>query len=137
MALVQVDDVDAEPPQARVTCLSHILGPPADPPDSRVVGAHDPELRRKDDLVAAAVQPFAEKELVRTDAVHVGRVQERDPEVDRAMDRPDRFSLVRCPVELGHAHAAEPDRRDDEAVRAELALLHALRLHRPGRSDSA
>src|SRR5439155_25458530 len=52
--VIEVDVVDAEPAERAIAGLLHVLGPPADRPLHRVLGvAHDPELRRERDLVAA------------------------------------------------------------------------------------
>ena len=54
----------------------------------------------------------ADQLLVGERAVDVGGVEERDAELERAVDRRDRLVVVARAVELGHAHAAEADGRD-------------------------
>ena len=78
-----------------------------------------PELRREDDLVAAAGDRAADELLVRVRAVDLRRVDEGDAELDRAVDRADRLRVVaaRTCVERGHAHAAEPELRDVELAK--------------------
>src|SRR5207253_916720 len=61
--------------------------------------------------------------LVAADAVHVGGVEHRDAELERAMDGLDRLLVVAAAVEIGHAHAAQTDRGDLEPG-TQLSLLH-------------
>ena len=75
---------------------------------------------------AAAPQGAADELLVRVRAVDVGGVEHRDAEVERPVDRGDRLRLVAGAVEVGHAHAAEADRPDLEALGAEPARLHGV-----------
>ena len=56
--------------------------------------AHEPELRREHDLVAAAGDRPADQLLVGERAVHVGGVEEGDAELERAVDRRDRLGVV-------------------------------------------
>ena len=120
MALVQVDHVDAEPLEARIARPADVVGAPVEGPYGRIVGPDDAELRRDDGLVAPARERPADELLVRPAPVHVGRVEQGHAELESAVNRPDRLGFVRTSVELGHPHAAEPDRRDG-----------------PGRCDSA
>ena len=50
--LVEVDRLDAEPPQARLAGLADVLGAAVEPGDP-LAGTDDAELRREHDLVAA------------------------------------------------------------------------------------
>ena len=84
--------------------------------------AHDAELGGDDDPVAPALDRLADEDLVGVRAVDVGRVEERDPEIERAVDRRDAFGLVGRAVELGHAHAAEAEGGHGE--RAEMTRVH-------------
>ena len=55
MLVVEIDRVDAEPPEARVACLRHVLGLAVDA--GRPVGLSEiAELGREDDLVAAPLE---------------------------------------------------------------------------------
>ncbi len=67
---------------------------------------------------------LADELLVRAAAVHVGRVEEVDAELEGAVDRRDRLALVGRPVELRHPHAAEAEGRDLELLRAKFASVH-------------
>ena len=70
------------------------------------------EFRRELDFIPAAVNGPADERLVATFAVRVRRVEKCHAEVERAMDSPNRFSVVRRAVALGHPHAAEADGRN-------------------------
>ena len=71
--------------------------------------AVDAELRRELHLVAAAGDRPADQHLVVPGAVDVGGVEERDAELERAVDRGDRLVPVAVAVALAHPHAAEPE----------------------------
>ena len=106
--VVEVDVVDAEPRQRAVAGLAHVLGPAVDGALGRVVGvAHDAELGGDDRLVAAPGQRLADEHLVGVRPVHVGGVEEGDPELEGPVDGGGRLGVVRRPVEVGHPHAAE------------------------------
>ena len=60
--------------------------------------------------------------LVGVRAVDVGRVEQGDAEVERAVDGGDRLVVVARAVELRHAHAAEADGGDRQALAAESAF---------------
>ena len=123
MLVVEVDGVDAEALQAGLAAGAHVLGLAADPAPERVVGiADDAELGGDDDAVAPALDRLADEDLVGVRTVDVGRVEERDPEIERAVDRGDAFGLVGRAVELGHAHAAEAEGGHGE--RAEMTRVH-------------
>ena len=125
--VVEVDVVDPEAPQRRVAGRPHVVRAAVDAAHARVVGvAHDAELGGQHHLVAAVGDRPPDQLLVGARAVHVGGVEQRDPEVERAVDRRDRLGLVGAAVELRHAHAAQALRRYGQALRAERALLHGL-----------
>ena len=107
MLVVKVDRVNAEPLERRVAGRVDVLGL-AVSAEPRAVGCADvAELRREHDLVAPARYRLADELLVRADAVHVCRIEERHADLERSVDRRDRLSLIRGTVELGHPHAAE------------------------------
>ena len=83
-----------------------------------------PNLVAIDDAVAATLDRLADQDLVGVGAVDVGGVEERDAEVEGAVDRRDPFGLVGRAVELGHAHAAEAEGGHGEG--AEIAGLHGV-----------
>ena len=82
------------------------------------VGDH-PELCRQDHFGSAPRDRASDELLVRVGAVDLGRVDQGDPEVEGAVDRADRLSVVdaRSRVVGRHAHAAEAEPRDLQAVK--------------------
>jgi hypothetical protein len=126
--VVQVDRLDPQPLQARLTGLTHVCGRAVDAEEFAVRSTDVSELRREHDGFAAIRDRFADQLFVRPGPVHIGRIEKRDPEIDRTVDRSDRFRLVAVAVEFRHAHAAEAERRDDEAAATEFTLFHASSL---------
>jgi hypothetical protein len=123
--VVEVDVVDAQPPQRALAGLAQVLGLAADAALGGIVGiAHDGELRGQEDRLAAAGDGAPDQLLVLAEAVHVGRVEERDAQLQRAVDGTDGFGVVGGAVELGHAHAAEPHFAHQRTVATKSALLH-------------
>ena len=118
--VVEVDDVEPGAPQARVAGRADIVGSAVDALEAAVLAAHVAELGRDHDPLAPLAHDAADQLLVRADAVHVGGVEEGDAEIERAVDRGDRLRLVAAAVEIGHAHAAEAEGGDFEALLAEL-----------------
>ena len=78
-----------------------------------------PNLVASTHLVAPVGDRAADELLVVAVPVRVGGVEHRHAELEGAVDGGDRLRLVGCAVELGHAHAAEPFGRADQALRAE------------------
>ena len=128
--VVEVDVIEAEPSQRGFARLPYVLGV-ATHLARAVVVADVAELRREHDLVPPVADRFAHELLVRTAAVHVGRVEEVDAELERSVDRRDRLALVGRSVELRHPHAAEAESGDLESLCAELASVHASTLPAP------
>ena len=108
--------------QATGTYSGLLLMPPRSPSGPRTL----PNLVAMIDLVALALDALREQLLVLAGAVGVGGVEQVDAELDGAVDGRDGFDIVRHAVFTAHAGAAKPDRRHDEALRAELSLLHHL-----------
>ena len=108
--VVDVDVVGADPLERCVAGRQHVLAVPADAKPFPLFVADVAELGREHDLVAPALDRPADESLVGERAVDVGRVEEVDAELERALDRRDRLGLVRRSVELGHSHAAEAER---------------------------
>ena len=124
--VIEVDHVDAEPLQARLAGDRHVVRLAVDAAALAVRAAHVAELRRDDHLVALALDALADQLLVLAGAVGVGRVEQVEAELDGAVHGLDQFDVVRHAVVAAHAGAAEPDGRNDEALRAEFSLLHHL-----------
>src|SRR5207247_613824 len=105
--------------------LANVRGASVDAANALVHGiARDATFGREHDLVTAIADRTPDQLFIDVRTVHVGGVEEVDADLDRAVDRRDRFVIVARPVELGHAHAAEPDRRDLKTILAEYASLH-------------
>jgi hypothetical protein len=121
--IIEIDDVETEPAQARLAALPHVVRPAVHAEEAAVGAAHVAELRRNDDVGAAAGERAPYELLVGADAIDVGRIEKVDAEVERATDRRDRLGLVAAAVEIGHSHAAETERRHLEP-RTELPLVH-------------
>src|SRR5919199_1116388 len=82
------------------------------------------ELGGEDDLVAPALNSLSDELLVGERTVHIRRIEEGHAELYRPVDRGDRLSLVRGSVELAHPHAPEAQRRDDESLASQVAMIH-------------
>ena len=94
--VVEVDVVDAQAPQRRVARVHHVLGAAVDAARRGVLGvADDPELGGQHHLVAPVGDRLADELLVGVRPVHVGGVEQRDPELERAVDRGDRLARRR------------------------------------------
>ena len=121
--VVEVDDLDPEPLQARLAGPGDIGGAAVDP-----VGAAGPacltEFGGDHNAITAALQRAAEQLFVLPPAIHVRAVEMVDPEFDRAMDQPHSGRVVADAVDARQRHAAEADRRD---LRSRFAELPALR----------
>ena len=86
------------------------------------------ELDAEEHVVAPPVaQGARDQQLVPARAVEVAGVEQGDAGIDRGVDGRDGLALVRRPVEVGHAHASQPDGRGRRARRPEPSRLH-LRL---------
>src|SRR5205823_5609147 len=107
------------------TARRSVSGPTSESPMKRTFpaltsSAHAPPANGPPDELLVGVRP-----------VHVGGVEERDAEIERAVDRRNRLGLVGRAVELAHAHAAEPDRGDFEAGEASRVHGHGSIHQRP------
>ena len=88
--------------------MLHVLRLAADLPEARVLLlANVGELGGKKDLVAAALDGFADELFVVADAVGVCGVEEVDTEVERAEKCGGGLGIVALAVELAHTHAAQ------------------------------
>ncbi len=123
--VIQIDDLDTEPPQARIARLAYIRGTAVDHALGRVGRiVLETELGREHDAVASTGDGTTDQLFVRVRPVDVGGVEQSDARVERSVDRGDRFDVVALAVEVAHAHAAETDRRYRNAAAAELACAH-------------
>ena len=125
--VVEVDAVDAQPLEARLAGLRHVLGPAVDP-GGAVRLPQVAELGGQHHPVALAPEGPAQQLLVLPPAVHVGGVQEVDAQVEGAVDDRDGLRVVALAVDVGHGHAPESDGRDGQCALAECTLLHEILL---------
>ncbi len=95
MLLVEVDRVDAEAPQAALAGRANVLGAAVEATCAVDAVAHDPELGGEHHLVAPVADRAPDELLVVAVAVDVGRVQQVDAEVERAVDRGDPVGITR------------------------------------------
>src|SRR6185437_15845732 len=95
MLVVEIDVLDAEPLERPVDRPPDVLRLAVDLA-AAVLVPDVAELRREDELVAAARDRAADEPLVVAHLVpvDVGGVEEDDPELERPVDRRDRLLLV-------------------------------------------
>ena len=126
--IVEVDRLDAEPRETRLAARPHAQRAGIDV-DRHAAGriGKEPEFGREHDTGPPIANRSSDEMLVRAPAVRVGRIEQRDPEIEGAMYRPNRFLVVRRAVALRHAHAAETDGRHVEAAR-QLAGVHGRKI---------
>ena len=136
MELVEVDIVDAEPPERAFDGVEDVLAGAASVPGP---GARGPEaLRGDDELVPPSLEPPAEDVLGASHGVEptaqrvdVGRVEEGDPACRGAVEDGDRCGLIALQPE---GHRAEAEARDGQAGAAETGVAHrGSQLARPRR----
>jgi hypothetical protein len=116
--VVQIDVLGAEPLERPLDRGPGVVRVPVDgAPAVAAAVREQPELGRDHHLVPAARESPAEQLLVDERPVDLGRVEERHPQLDRAVDGADRLGVVggRAGVERRHAHQAEADAGDVEA----------------------
>ena len=125
--VIEVDGVHAEPLQRAVDDLLDHLGPAGDPASRLALDGIDvpAELGRDHDLVLVRGERLAHELLVGVRTVDLGGVEEGHAAVHSGVDQRDHLLPVRLiAVAAGHAHAAQPDCRNLEAVGAQLAFIH-------------
>src|ERR1700677_520265 len=118
--VIKIDDIDAEPLQARLARTQYIFG--ASIGDLDAAAAEVAELRRQNDSIAAAFDRLADEFLIVAEAVHVGRVEKGSAVPQRRMNDRDAAVVRAVAVDAGQRHAAKPDRRDFKSGRSEPAL---------------
>jgi hypothetical protein len=135
--VVEVDHLDAEPPQAVLAGLHDVFGP-AVHAVAATLAPHLPEFGSDQNLVAAALDGAADHLLAAAPAIHVGQVEVVDAAIQRVADQPFRLGVIRIAIDPGHRHAAEADGGGHGAIRAEPALLGVFRIgHQAGPSGGS
>ena len=112
--------VQAEARQAVGEKVPHRDRPGIHAEPAPVRAAQRPELDGDQRLVATIAQRPPDQQLVVPGGIVVAGVEQRDPGIERRVNRRDALSLVGRAVEVGHAHAAQGQRKDDGAARPEL-----------------
>ena len=120
MLVQQIDAVRAQTPERRFDHFPDVFGA-AVRARERALADDEAELGRDPHLVAPACERAAQQFLVRVRPVDFGRVEEGAAQVDGAVDRRDRFRVVRCAIRMAHAHAAQSDGGNLESFRAQFA----------------
>jgi len=88
------------------------------------------ELGGDDDLVTDGCKRLADQFFIGERPIGLGCIEQRDAALMRCADQVDHLLPVcRWTIEPGHAHAAEPERRDFKAGRPEFACGHHGDLH--------
>ena len=131
MLVQQVDAVGLQPLQGGVHDLPDVFRPAVQPYllpaldlEAELGGDHHP--------VADGGEGLADQFLVRERTVHLGGVEERDPEIDGGADEPDPGLPVHSRAVAGtQAHAAQPQCRHFQVARTEFTRLH----HAPPRKS--
>jgi hypothetical protein len=130
---VLIEEVDPVGPKPAERCLGHllhVLGATVQPVSVSPIDA-EAELGGDHDLVAPPLQRAAEQLFVGERTVDLGRIEQGNAELDRAVYRCDRLALVAWTVELAHPHAAEPERSHLEPLESEPSSFdHPTRLMR-------
>ncbi len=129
MDLVEVDGIDAEPPQGVVDFLPHRIG--LEVPDEVVRGADDAHLGTDGNLIVAAFNG-PPHHFLRVPCT-VGRrcVDEGDPCVDARLQGPNRLVIVHfAPEVVSEGPGAHADCRDAQIRCSELSVLHTSKIPR-------
>ena len=125
MLIIEVNDIGAQAAQAGLAGGADVLGPAVDAANGGVrLTADEAELGGEGDLVAPAGDGAADELLVFEGAVHVGGVEKGDAVIQRIVNGGDGFLVVAPAVKVRHAHAAEAEWRNDEALGSEFAVFH-------------
>ena len=107
--VIQINGLDLQALQACVAGLADVFRTSVDGPKVPGRIPHVAEFSGQNHLLPAVSNGLADHRLVAPNAIDVGRIQEIHAQVERAMDDVNRFPIVPGSVELGHAHAAQPD----------------------------
>ena len=126
MEIIEVDDVGAEALERLVEGAGDGFG--ASVEDSLAVHDVEHALAGERELRAAG-HDAGDEALVGASAVQRGGVEERDAQVERAVDHPHRFALGQDPaVAVVEVHAAEADGGDRERTDLAGGECHSARI---------
>jgi hypothetical protein len=95
-------------------------------PDEGIVGSAQCSKLHTDDCAVPvpATQRLPDQQLIVPHAVVIAGVEQLDPGVKGRADRGDALWLIRRTIDTGHAHAAQPNRRDERTGRPQLSCDH-------------
>src|SRR5678815_3029054 len=129
MDLIEIDCLDAKSFQAGFASLHDVLARQA--AHVRAFTHWEMHLGRKDYLFhfCHLAKCAAGHLLARAHRVHVGRIEEVDPEIERSSIERLCFRFIenpRPPLRGSVTHAAKTDPGDDEAAVAEWCVLHGV-----------
>jgi hypothetical protein len=115
--VVEVDVVGAQAPERAFQGQAHALGAAVGRARAALAVRDQAELRGQHDLVTPPRDRPTDQLLVGVRPVDLGRVDQRDAQLQGSVDRADRLLLVAAGpgVEGRHAHRTQPDARDVEA----------------------
>jgi hypothetical protein len=126
MLVVEINFIDAQPAQAGVATRADVFGPAVHAEKIAALVAHVAKFRGQDHLGAAVFDGAPDQPLVFAATVHVRRVEQGHPEIQRAVDGGDGFLVIARAVKFRHAHAPEPERRDGQSLFSKLSLFHVI-----------
>ena len=128
MELIEVDPIRLQAAQARFHRRHDVAARRA--LEGALVIHRHPELGGEDDLLSPGPENLAEQRLrSAAPAVGVGRVEQRDAEVERFVDDGAGLFQIAADAEI---IAPEPDRRNAKPGCPEDAIVHAAMLCRAG-----
>jgi len=122
--IVEIDLLDAQPPQARFAGLLHVFRTSIHAQKLALGRTDISELRGQHHFMLASVNRTPQQLFISADPVHIGRIHEIYAMIDGAVNGGDGFGVVRRTVKLGHAHAAQSDRGDHEFAVTQAPLWH-------------
>ena len=100
MLIIQVNHVDSEPLEARVARLPDVVGVPVHAAKAPVRAPDVSKFRGDYNPLAPLAHNAADEFLIGANAVHVGRVEEGDTKIDRAVECRDGLDLVAVPIKI-------------------------------------
>jgi hypothetical protein len=124
--VVQVNVVGAEPLERALHGRADVGRAAVEMPRALARVRDHAELGGQHDLVALAPQRLPDQFLVPERTVDLGRVDERDAQLDRPMDGADRLGVIQVvrAVGPGHGHCAKADPGDVQV--SQLDVLHRV-----------
>ncbi len=133
--VVEIDGVDSQSAKGTIDHQPDDVGVAGHPSAGLAFDGIDvpPELGGDHHLALERGEGLADEFLVGIGAVDLGRVEEGDAALDCGAHQRDHLVPVGClAVAAGHAHTAQPDGGDLQAVGAEGARFHGSKLRRLG-----